>query len=123
MKKITPNPPETDSDLLDPIELSKSTERTISARLRNPNHADPISHFFNIFPNVDTPSLLSHSCETLAQLNFLTTELACKLEGSNRSLALSIQQLAVIGELLVKRALDNVDPPEETPDSQPTTQH
>jgi hypothetical protein len=42
----------------------------------------------------------------------LTTDLACKLEGSNRSLALSIQQLAVIGELLINRALDKLDPPE-----------
>jgi hypothetical protein len=40
-------------------------------------------------------------------------DLACELEGSPRSLALSIQQLAVIGELLVNRALDNIDPPGE----------
>lgn len=39
-----------------------------------------------------------------------TPDLACSLEGSTRSLALSIQQLAVVGELLVNRALDNVDP-------------
>jgi hypothetical protein len=29
--------------------------------------------------------------------------------------ALSIQQLAVVGELLVNRALDNIDPPEGVP--------
>ena len=48
------------------------------------------------------------SCGSDAALNVLTTDLACKLEGSPRSLALSIQQLAVVGELLVNRALDNV---------------
>jgi hypothetical protein len=57
--------------------------------------------------------MLCHACETLASLNVLTTDLACKLEGSPRSLALSIQQLAVVGELLVNRALDNVDPPSD----------
>jgi hypothetical protein len=123
MKKITGNPPETDSESIDPTELSQATERAVSARLRNPNHADPISHIFAILPNVDTPTLLSHACETLAQLNNLTTDLACKLEGSHRSLALAIQQLAVVGELLVNRALDHLDPTEETPDAQPITQH
>ncbi|QHF38446.1 hypothetical protein PspS34_09270 [Pseudomonas sp. S34] len=39
-----------------------------------------------------------------------TPDFVCSLEGSTRSLALSIQQLAVVGELLVNRALDNVDP-------------
>jgi len=39
-----------------------------------------------------------------------TPDLACSFEGSTRSLALSIQQLAVVGELLVNRALDIVDP-------------
>ncbi|MGW8461954.1 DUF6124 family protein [Pseudomonas sp. CLCA07] len=111
MKKITPNPPETPLDP-DSIELSEASERAVSKRLRNPNHADPISHVFTILPSIDTESLLSHACETLASLNVLTTDLACKLEGSNRSLALSIQQLAVIGELLINRALDDLDPPE-----------
>jgi len=123
MKKYTPDLPETDTDSLDPVELSQATERAVSGRLRNPNHADPISHIFKILPDVDTPTLLSHACESLSQLNVLTTDLACKLEGSNRSLALAIQQLAIVGELLVNRALDNLDPTEETPDTQPATQH
>jgi hypothetical protein len=110
MKKITPNPPET-STASDPLdELSEATQRAVSKRLRNPNHADPISHVFTILPNVDTETLLSHACETLGSLNVLTTDLACVLEGSHRSFALSIQQLAVVGELLVNRALDNLDP-------------
>jgi hypothetical protein len=66
---------------------------------------------FTLLPNIDTETLLSHACETLASLNVLATDFACELEGSHRSLALSIQQLAVLGELLVNRALDNLDPP------------
>jgi hypothetical protein len=37
--------------------------------------------------------------------------------------ALSIQQLAVVAQLLVNRALDNIDSPEGTPAVQPSTQH
>jgi hypothetical protein len=69
-------------------------------------------------PNIRTETLLSHAFETLASLNVLTTDLARELEGSHRSLALSIQQLAVLGELLVNRALDNLDPPGGTSDAQ-----
>jgi hypothetical protein len=94
MKKITPNPPGLPDSAaeIDPIELSQTTQRTVSARLRDPNTPDPISHVFTILPNIDTETLLSHACETLASLNVLTADLACELEGSNRSLALSIQQ-------------------------------
>lgn len=103
MKKHTPNPPESPMD-------SGSFDSS-NPRLRHPHYPDPISHIFTILPDIDTPTLLSHACETLASLNVLTTELACELSGAQRSLTLSIQQLAVIGELLINRALDNLDPP------------
>ncbi|MHC8332242.1 DUF6124 family protein [Pseudomonas sp. LB3P25] len=124
MKKNIPDSPEvpSDPDPLDPVPLSETSEPAVSARLRNPSHADPISHIFTIVPGVDTATLLCHACETLASLNVLITDLACKLESSNRNVALSIQQLAVVAELLVNRALDNVDPPEGAPAVQPTTQ-
>ncbi|WP_095151783.1 DUF6124 family protein [Pseudomonas sp. Irchel s3b5] len=115
MKKTTSNPPpSTDLPPDDHVELSKLseiTERLVSARLRNPDRPDPVSHVFTIVPNVDTESLLCHACETLASLNVMSTDLACELEGSRRNVALAIQQLAALGELLVNRALDNLDPP------------
>lgn len=125
MKKLSPNPPEVpaEADTLDPVQLSETIERTVSARLRNPSHADPISHIFTITAGVDSTTLLSHACETLASLNVLITDLACKLEGSKRNVALSIQQLAVIAELLVNQALDNIDPPEGGPAVQPPVRH
>ncbi|MET0776833.1 MAG: DUF6124 family protein [Pseudomonas mandelii] len=112
MKKHSPNPPDSATESPDLSDLSKTTERIISARLRNPNHPDPFSNVFTLLPDVDTPTLLAHACETLASLNVMTTELACELEGSRRNVALAIQQLAVLGELLVNRALDNLDPPD-----------
>jgi len=103
MKKTTPKPSES------PVNSGSFDIK--NPRLRDPDHPDPISHIFTILPDIDPPTLLSHACETLASLNVLTTDMACELTGAQRSLALSIQQLAVIGELLVNRALDILDPP------------
>lgn len=117
MKKNSPNPPETPANLaedkIDLSQLSKTTEPAISAPLRNPNHLDPISHVFTLRPNIDTPSLLTHASETLASLNVMSTDLACELESSRRNIALAIQQLAVLAQLLVNRALDNIAPLDE----------
>ncbi|EJM54350.1 DUF6124 family protein [Pseudomonas sp. GM48] len=117
MKKNSPNPPESPTNLaednIDLSNLSETTEPAISARFRNPNHLDPVSHVFTIRPNIDTPSLLTHASETLASLNVMSTDLACELESSRRNIALAIQQLAVLAELLVNRALDNIAPLDE----------
>jgi hypothetical protein len=118
MKKHSPNPPDSATESPDLSDLSKTTERTISTRLRNPTHPSPISHVFTILPDVDTPTLLAHACETLASLNVMTTDLACDLEGSRRNVALAMQQLAVVAELLVNRALDNLDPPDGSSEAQ-----
>ncbi|WP_347905166.1 DUF6124 family protein [Pseudomonas purpurea] len=95
MKKTTPNPPET------------------------PAVSAPISHIFTIAPNIDTETLLVHASETLASLNAITTDLAFELEGSRRHVALAMQQLVVLGELLVNRALEHLD----VPDVAPATRH
>jgi len=116
MKKHSPNPPDPETETADLSALSKATERTVSARLRNPQHTDPISHVFTLLPDIDTPTLLAHACETLASLNVMTTDLACELESSRRNVALAIQQLSVLAELLVNRALDNLDPPDGLPE-------
>ncbi|NUT76260.1 hypothetical protein HNO86_14550 [Pseudomonas sp. C1C7] len=118
MKKTTsntqksPDPSASETtDTTDTTKRSDITEPLVSARLRNPNRPDPVSHVFTIIPDIDTESLLCHACETLASLNVMATDLACELEGSRRNVMLAIQQLAVLGELLVNRALDNIDPP------------
>jgi hypothetical protein len=126
MKKTTPNSPESPDfppvDTVDLSRLSEVTESTVSARLRNLARPDPVSHVFTIIPNVDTESLLCHACETLASLNVMTSDLACELEGSRRNVALAIQQLAVLGELLVNRVLDNLVPPEGLPEAPSNSQ-
>ncbi|MEB0224882.1 DUF6124 family protein [Pseudomonas sp. 10S4] len=126
MKKIPPtlsdsqNP--SSDDNVDTPKLSDITEPLVSARLRNPKRPDPISHVFAILPDADKESLLCHACETLASLNVMSTDLACDLEGSHRNVALAIQQLATLAELLVNRALDLVELPEGSRET-PTPSH
>ncbi|MCU1752880.1 DUF6124 family protein [Pseudomonas sp. 6D_7.1_Bac1] len=84
-----------------------------------PNPPAPVSHLFTIAPDVDTETLLIHTSETLASLNAMATDLAFELEGSRRNVALAIQQLAVLAELMVNRALEHLD----TPDSASGVRH
>ena len=118
MKKITPDPPETPnlstSDSLDSVQRSKVAEPALRDPSRNPKTANPISHIFTITPDVDTETLWVHASETLASLNAMTIDLAFELEGSRRNKALAIQQLIVLGELLVNRALDHLDTSDST---------
>jgi hypothetical protein len=97
MKKITSNPPETPS-------------LSAYASLDKPKLGKRPGTLFVIAPDVDTETLLVQACETLASLNIMSTDLAFELEGSSRNVALAIQQIVVLGELLVNRALDNLEP-------------
>lgn len=83
MKKIPPNPPRLD-------------------------HC--AAEIFTIAQNIDTGTLLVQACETLASLNALTTDLAFEFDGAFRHKLLATQQLSVLGELLVTRALDLLVP-------------
>ncbi|PRA58425.1 MULTISPECIES: DUF6124 family protein [Pseudomonas] len=116
MKTNFPDSPVSQEALdVDISKLAELSGRTVSARLRQPGKIDPISHIFTINPNVDTESLLCHASETLASLNAMSTDLAYELEGSRRNVALAIQQLAVLGELLVNRVLDDLEQPDGLP--------
>ncbi|MCS3417649.1 hypothetical protein M2399_002307 [Pseudomonas sp. BIGb0450] len=83
MKKITPNPPCSGQSGTD---------------------------IFCIAQDIDPETLLVQACETLASLNALTTDLAFEFDGAFRHKLLATQQLSVLGELLVTRALDILVP-------------
>jgi hypothetical protein len=128
MKKITPDPPEapnlSTSDSLDPAQLSEVAQCALCDHSRNSKSANPISHIFTITPDVDTETLWVHASETLASLSAMITDLAFELEGSRRNKALAIQQLIVMGELLVNRALDHLDTSDSTASAvAPTSAH
>lgn len=80
MKKITPNPPSTDSTL------------------------------FSVSPEADTETLLANASETLCSAREMADTLAFDLDGPQRSLVLAIHQLVEMGCLLVDRALEKVAP-------------
>ncbi|MBU6961558.1 hypothetical protein KRR23_27965 [Pseudomonas sp. CVAP len=83
----------------------------------------PVSNLFTLLPDIDTETLLIHTSETLASLNVMTSDLAFQLEDSRRNVALAIQQLIVLGELLVNRALEHFDTPDASHEPQPAAHH
>ncbi|MCI0997381.1 DUF6124 family protein [Pseudomonas corrugata] len=116
MFKVTPNPPQTDpsSNGLDPKKVQEATDRALDFYL-NPKDTDagtdtPPGQLFTVIDGIDTESLLANLSESLASANAMINDLAFDLEGSRRHVALGIQQVIELSELLANRALDNVDP-------------
>jgi len=126
MHKITPNPPHSDCvspyDTFDSTRLHEAAERALDYHLpprsEQASGKDPASKpragaLFAVLPNIDNEALLVHASETLASLNVMASDLAFDLEHSRRHVALAIQQLAVLGRLLVDRALDRMNGPDQ----------
>ncbi|MDQ0121787.1 hypothetical protein J2W17_000724 [Pseudomonas lini] len=65
---------------------------------------------FVIAPGIGTEALLAHACESLASASVMASDFAAFLEGSQRNTMLGIQQVIMLADLAVNRALDNVDP-------------
>nr|WP_242486282.1 DUF6124 family protein [Pseudomonas sp. TH03] len=74
----------------------------------NPPHTP--SHLFQVAPNATTETLLVYACESLASASVMASDLAGFLEGTHRNTMQGIQQVIMLGELVVNRALDNLDP-------------
>ena len=118
MFKVTPDPPETENvspdTSIDPQKLHEAADRALddyinlSARI-NASARKP-STMFVIAPDIDTENLLAHACESLASASVLASDFARGLVGSQRNTMLAIQQIIMLGELAVNRALDNLDP-------------
>ncbi|MVW86210.1 hypothetical protein EI969_09680 [Pseudomonas sp. PB101] len=106
MFKPTPNPPEseTDSATHRPSGLHLKPAILKSTTPHNP------STMFIIAPNIDTESLLAHACESLASASVMASDFATFLDGPQRSMLLGIQQVIMLADLAVNRALDNVAP-------------
>jgi hypothetical protein len=118
LDKLIPDPPpETTTPLEAAIraeDLAKNREaikRALDFYLC-PDPAKPRrpSTMFLVHPGVDTESLLAHACESLASASAAASNFANELTGAQRSTALGIQQIVMLAELAVNRALDRVDP-------------
>jgi hypothetical protein len=100
MPKPSPNPPESEIDLhLKPAILKSNAPHNPSA-------------MFLIAPGIDTETLLAHACESLASASVMATDFATFVDGPQRSMLLGIQQVIMLADMAVNRALDNLDPQE-----------
>jgi hypothetical protein len=65
---------------------------------------------FMIAPSMDTESLLAQACESLAFASVMGIDFAATQIGPQRNTVLAIQQIIMLAELAVNRALDSADP-------------
>jgi hypothetical protein len=121
MIKPTPNPPETDPtspyETLDSKKLHDAAERALDHYL-NPSALEDAnqtprkpSTIFVIAPDIDTETLLTNACESMASASVMLSDFAGLLDGPSRNTPLGIQQVVMLGELAVNRALDNLELP------------
>ncbi|WP_421551595.1 DUF6124 family protein [Pseudomonas yamanorum] len=110
MFKVTPNPPQAPTD----AKLHAAAQRAIDHYLHPSDDAEPAArpcgNLFSVSPDVDTETLLANAAETLSSANEMVSNLAFELEGSQRAVALGIQQLIELSSLLADRALEQVAP-------------
>ncbi|MHC8354687.1 DUF6124 family protein [Pseudomonas sp. LB3P81] len=105
MPKPTPNPPE--SDPTDP-----APDQGFDPSIRKNSHPYTPNTMFLIAPDIDTETLLSSACESLASAGVMACDFAVFVDGPQRSMLLGIQQVIMLADLAVNRALDNIDPQE-----------
>jgi hypothetical protein len=121
MDKLIPDPPfnttTTNAEALRTEELLKDREaikRALDYYLDPPTQYTEKprrpSTMFLVAPDAGTESLLAHACESLASASVLASDFANNLIGPQRHTAMAIQQVIMLAELAVNRALDNVDP-------------
>ncbi|MFJ2690444.1 DUF6124 family protein [Pseudomonas sp. NPDC087336] len=103
MPKPSPNPPASKS------ENPASSLHLKPAILKSSTPHNPSSMFL-IAPDISTEDLLSHACESLASASIMATDFATFVDGPQRSMLLGIQQVIMLADLAVNRALDNLDP-------------
>ncbi|WP_260961153.1 DUF6124 family protein [Pseudomonas citri] len=73
---------------------------------------DPrIDSLFSVTAKADADTLLTSTSETLASVKVMAEDLAFEVEGTRRSVALGIQQLVELCQLLVDKALDQLEAP------------
>ena len=118
MTKPVPDPPIDPTTPLedairadDQIKTREAIKRALDFYLcPEPEKPRQASTMFLIHPKIDTESLLAHACESLASANTLAGNFADQLARPERNTALAIQQIVMLAELAVNRALDRVDP-------------
>jgi len=63
------------------------------------------------YAKADADTLLTSTSETLASVKVMAEDLAFEVDGTRRSVALGIHQLVELCQLLVDKALDQLEAP------------
>jgi len=116
MAKVTPNPPGTD-EVVSRVQSARNKELDDAAtraldfylKPKPKKEADNPNTIFRIAADVDSECLLAGLSENLASANAMLGDLASDLDGSRRRVALGIQQVIELSELMANRALDIVE--------------
>ena len=120
-KKIVPDPPidittpeaekSRDDDLLKDREaIKRALDYYLDPPVQYTEKPRRPSTLFLVAPDAGTESLLTHACESLASASVLASDFANNLIGPQCHTAMAIQQVVMLAELAVNRALDSVDP-------------
>jgi len=119
-KKIVPDPPidtttpepETsrDEDLRDREAIKRALDYYLDPPALYTEKPRRPSTMYMIAPDNDSESLLVHACESLASASVLASDFAADLIGPQRHKAMAIQQIIMLAELAVNRAVDKVVP-------------
>ncbi|VVO17700.1 DUF6124 family protein [Pseudomonas fluorescens] len=107
MPKPTPNPPGSQTESTNASCASNLHLKPAILKTCAPHKPSTV---FVIAPDIDTESLLAHACESLASASVMASDFATFVEGPQRSMVLGIQQVIMLADLAVNRALDNLDP-------------
>jgi hypothetical protein len=116
MSKPTPNPPKdhiSRTQSTNAKKLDEAATRALDYYLKpkgDKETSDTLDTLFVIAPDIDAECLLANLSETLASANAMVSDLAFDLDGSRRHIALGVQQMIELSQLLANRALDVVDP-------------
>ncbi|MGN8276340.1 DUF6124 family protein [Pseudomonas sp. SMV71] len=123
MDKLVPDPPFNKTTPLsgfdaieDLLKDRAAAERALDHYLNPKPPQEPpsdsrIDSLFSVTAKADTDTLLTSTSETLASVKAMAEDLAFDVEGTRRSVALGIQQLVELCQLLVDKALDQLEAP------------
>jgi hypothetical protein len=122
MDKSVPDPPfnrttplaEFDAieDLLkDRAAAERALDHYLNPKPSKPSSDPRIDSLFSVTAKADTDTLLTSTSETLASIKTMAEDLAFEVEGTRRSAALGIHQLVELCQLLVDKALDQLEAP------------
>ncbi|SIS08863.1 hypothetical protein SAMN05428955_1589 [Pseudomonas sp. 7SR1] len=98
-------------DALEEKKLEDAATRALDYYLTppSPSPAPDKNQLFIVAPHIDTETLLANASEDLQSISTIAADLADDVDDSRRSIALAISRMADGVQLLVERALDDLE--------------